>query len=82
MFGNTAPFLNVALRRFREKHNVDLERFMFALATGLLFPAERLKLAREGLPLGSPKIGSRRSISSCRKLKLPCATFSRHSVAL
>jgi hypothetical protein len=49
MFGNTAPFLNVALKRFREKHNVDLERLMSALAVAPLFPPERLKLVREGV---------------------------------
>jgi hypothetical protein len=49
MFGNTAPFLNVAFGRFRDKHKVDLELLMSALAKGPLYPPERLKLVEEGV---------------------------------
>jgi len=48
-FGYSAPFLNVALKRFREKHNVDLERLMSSLEDAPLFPAGRRQLLREGL---------------------------------
>ncbi len=49
MLGNTAPFLNVALVRFRERHGVNLERLMSALAESPLFPPARLKFVHEGL---------------------------------
>jgi plasmid maintenance system antidote protein VapI len=48
-FGYSAPFLNVALVRFREKHDVDLERLMGWLEHAPLFPASRLAIVREGL---------------------------------
>jgi Domain of unknown function (DUF4209) len=49
LFGNLAPFLNVALARFREKHSVDLEKLMTALADSALFPLPRLKFVRDGV---------------------------------
>jgi lysyl-tRNA synthetase class 1 len=45
----SAPFLNVSLTRFREKHGVDLDRLISWLAQSPLFPEPRLKLLREGL---------------------------------
>jgi transcriptional regulator with XRE-family HTH domain len=45
----TAPFLNVSLARFREKHAVDLGRLMSWLVPAPLFPDSRLKLVRDGL---------------------------------
>ena len=48
-FGHSAPLLNMALARFREKHGVDLERLVAWLAQAPLFPAPRLAIAREGL---------------------------------
>jgi hypothetical protein len=48
-FGYAAPFLNVALVRFREKHDVDLERLLGWLGHAPLFPASRLVIVREGL---------------------------------
>lgn len=45
----SAPFLNVSLVRFREKHGVDLERLVSWLKQSPLFPEPRLKLVREGL---------------------------------
>jgi transcriptional regulator with XRE-family HTH domain len=49
LIGITAPFVNVSLRRWREKHGVDLERLMAWLAQSPLFPEPRLKLVRVGL---------------------------------
>jgi hypothetical protein len=49
LIGIAAPFVNVSLRRWREKHGVDLERFMAWLAQSPLFPEPRLKLVRDGL---------------------------------
>ena len=48
-FGYSAPFLNVALARLREKHNVDVERLIGWLTQSPLFPAPRLPFMREGL---------------------------------
>lgn len=48
-FGYSAPFLNVALARLREKHSVDLDRLMSAMGESPLFPAGRQKLLREGI---------------------------------
>ena len=48
-FGYSAPFLNVALTRFREKHGVGLERLMSWLSQSPLFPESRRALVREGL---------------------------------
>jgi uncharacterized protein DUF4209 len=45
----SAPFLSVALTRFREKHSVDIERLMSWLAQSPLFTESRRKLVREGL---------------------------------
>jgi hypothetical protein len=49
LFGNLAPFLNVALERLREKHDVDVEKFMAALAESPLFPPPRLEFIRDGV---------------------------------
>jgi hypothetical protein len=49
LIGIAAPFVNVSLRRWREKHGVDLERLMAWLAQSPLFPEPRLKLVRDGL---------------------------------
>jgi hypothetical protein len=49
MLGNTAPFLNVLLVRFRDRHGIDLERLTSALAGSPLFPPARLKFVRDGL---------------------------------
>jgi transcriptional regulator with XRE-family HTH domain len=48
-FGYSAPFLNVALARFRDKHNVDLDRLMSVFEDAPLFPSGRRQLVREGL---------------------------------
>jgi hypothetical protein len=48
-FGHSAPFLNIALARFREKHSVDLENLVAWLTQAPLFPASRLAFIREGL---------------------------------
>lgn len=49
MFGYAAPFLNVALARFREKHTVDLDGLMHAFDQSPLFPVPRRPLVRDGL---------------------------------
>jgi hypothetical protein len=49
VFGAYSLFLDVALARFREKHNVDLERLMTWFAQSPLFAAPRLALVREGI---------------------------------
>ena len=48
-FGYSAPLLNVALTRFREKHQVELDLVMGWLATAPLFSAQRLSFVRDGL---------------------------------
>jgi transcriptional regulator with XRE-family HTH domain len=45
----SAPFVNVSMIRFREKHSVDIERLLAWLAQSPLFPDSRLALVREGL---------------------------------
>ncbi len=45
----SAPFLDMSLTRWREKHGVDVERLMEWLAHSPLFPDPRLKLLRDGL---------------------------------
>lgn len=49
LIGGTAPFLNIALSRFREKHGVDLKTLSSWLAKSPLFPDSRLKLTHDGL---------------------------------
>lgn len=49
IFGYSAPFLNVAFKRFREKHDVNLDRLLSAFDQHPLFPAERRELVRQGL---------------------------------
>ena len=49
LLGNTAPLLDIAFRRLREKHGVDFEHFMSLLAESPLFPTSRLRFVREGV---------------------------------
>lgn len=49
LLGNTAPLLEVAFQRLREKYGMDLESMMSVLAKSPLFPASRLRFAREGV---------------------------------
>lgn len=44
-----APFLNVAWKRIREKHAVDLEHLVGWLSQCPVFPSSRLNFIREGL---------------------------------
>lgn len=48
-FGYSAPFLNVAFVRFREKHVVDLERLLSWLAPAPLFTGSRMAIVKDGL---------------------------------
>jgi hypothetical protein len=47
--GFFAPFLNIILARIREKHGLDLERFIAWLSESHVFLPERMPLIREGL---------------------------------
>jgi hypothetical protein len=47
--GFYAPFLNIMLARIREKHGLDIERFMAWLAQSPLFSPGQMPLVREGL---------------------------------
>jgi hypothetical protein len=47
--GFAAPFLAVSLRRFLEKHDVDLERLVAWLSESPFMPQSRLTLVRHGL---------------------------------
>lgn len=47
--GFFAPFLHVMLARIREKHGLDLERFMAWLSESHVFLPERMPLIREGI---------------------------------
>lgn len=46
---SAAPWLNMAWRRLREKHAVDLEQLLAWLSQCPFFPASRLSFIREGL---------------------------------
>jgi len=47
--GATAPWVHVAFVRIREKHGLDIERFVSWLSASPFFPAARMPLLREGL---------------------------------
>jgi hypothetical protein len=47
--GIYAPFLNIMLARIREKHRLDLERFMAWLADSPVFVSGQMPLVRDGL---------------------------------